>query len=285
MDPRETIRTYRDAVAIVTGGASGIGRALSEELTKRGSSVVIADRQYDLAKEVVSQLNDSGGKATAVEADVTDYKAIERLVNDTVSRSGRLDYMFNNAGVSIAGPISVFNINDWQYIIDVNLNGVINGIQATYKFMLEQGFGHIVNTASIGGLTPFPESVAYGTTKHAIVGLSTSLRAQAVISGVFVSVLCPGVIRTPILWGGKFGRILVKFPDDVINDMWNKLKPMPPDLFAEKALDAVAKNKAIIIEPSWWKIIWWISRIAPSFTLNMAAKRYQAQAKSMIPED
>ena len=99
----------------------------------------------------------------------------------------------------IGGSVNLYSIEDWNQIIDVNLRGVINGIQAAYKIMMEQGFGHIVNTASMAGLMPGPGNVAYTTTKHAVVGLSKSLRAEAAHRGVRVSVLCPGVIRTPIL--------------------------------------------------------------------------------------
>jgi NAD(P)-dependent dehydrogenase (short-subunit alcohol dehydrogenase family) len=282
MDTSKTIRTYKDAVAIVTGGASGIGRAISEELVKRGCEVVIADLQTDLAEEIAAKLRVSGGKATAQEIDVRSFPAIDLLVNNTVQRAGRLDYMFNNAGIGVGGPVHKFNIDDWNYIVNVNLNGVINGVQAAYKAMIAQGFGHIVNTASMAGLMPSPGTVAYATTKHAVVGLSESLRAEAALFDIRVSVLCPGVIRTPILEGGKFGRMVVEVPREAISRMWESLRPMPPGLFAEKALDALAKNKAVIIEPSWWKRFWWINRLSPSFAIGLAQRRFQTTVKTFL---
>jgi NAD(P)-dependent dehydrogenase (short-subunit alcohol dehydrogenase family) len=277
MEPERILRGYRDAVAIVTGGASGIGRAITGELVKRGCEVVIADRQTDLAEEIASKLRLSGGKATGAAIDVTNYPAMEQLVQETVKRTGRVDYMFNNAGIGIGGNVDHFGIEDWNYIVDVNLNGVINGVQAVYRVMVTQGFGHIVNTASVAGLTPYPGGVAYATTKHAVVGLSQSLRAEAARFGIRVSVLCPGVIRTSILEsGGKFGRMLVAIPRETIIRMWERLKPMPPELFAERALDAVARNKAVIIEPSWWKWSWRINRLSPSFGITLAQKRFQS---------
>ena len=282
MDPNKTIRAYRDAVAIVTGGASGIGRAISEELVKRGCEVVIADLQADLAEEIASKLRHSGGKATAVETDVTNYPAMEQLVRETVQRTIRLDYMFNNAGIGIGGPVNHFGIEDWKYIVNINLNGVINGVQAAYNVMVAQGFGHIVNTASMAGLMPYPGGVAYATTKYAVVGLSKSLRAEAASFGIQVSVLCPGVIRTSILeGGGKFGRMLIEISPEAMSRMWESLKPMPPALFAERALDTVAKNKAVIIEPSWWKWFWWINRLSPSLGIALAQKRFQADMKAL----
>lgn len=145
----KTIRIFDGATAIVTGGASGIGRALGEELAKRGCEVVLADLQIELAEEVVTEIHASGGNAKAVNLNVTDFTAVEQLVQETVERTGRLDNIFNNAGIGIGGTVNHYGIEDWNYIIDVNLRGVINGVQAAYKMMMQQGFGHIINTASI----------------------------------------------------------------------------------------------------------------------------------------
>jgi NAD(P)-dependent dehydrogenase (short-subunit alcohol dehydrogenase family) len=165
---------------------------LAEELAKRGCEVVLADRQIDLAQEVASKICASGGKARASNVDVTDFTAVEKLVQETVARMGRLDYIFNNAGIGIGGNVKNFGIEDWNQMMDVNLRGVINGVQAAHKVMITQGFGHIVNTASLAGLMPSPGNVAYATTKYAVVGLSKSLRAESAHFGIRVSVLCPG---------------------------------------------------------------------------------------------
>jgi short-subunit dehydrogenase len=111
------------------------------------------------------------------------------------------------------------------------------------------------------------------------MGLSTSLRAEAAHLGVRVSVICPGVIRTPILEGGKYGRMLVEFSPEKLRDMWERLKPMPANIFAQKVLNAVAKNKAIIIFPKWWKSFWWINRLSPSLGISLGQKHYQAMLK------
>jgi len=281
MSPNKKIRIFNEATAIVTGGASGIGRALTRELAKRGCEVVLADRQIRLAEEVAAEICDSGGKATAREIDVTDYSAMEQLVLETTARTGRLDYLLNNAGIGIGGDVRQYSIEDWNQIVDVNLRGVINGVQAAYPTMINQGFGHIVNTASMAGLIPSPGVVAYATTKHAVVGLSKSLRAEAASAGVYVSVLCPGVIRTPILEGGRYGRMSAEIPPEKMRQLWEKLKPMPPDVFAYKTINSVAKNKAIIIVPPWWKLFWWINRLFPSLGITLAAKNFQKVQKQM----
>jgi NAD(P)-dependent dehydrogenase (short-subunit alcohol dehydrogenase family) len=251
---KKTIRIFDGATAVVTGGASGIGRGLAEELAKRGCEVVLADRQIELAEEVASKIRASGRKAMAVKVDVTDFTAVEQLVQETVERTGRLDYIFNNAGIGIGGNVSHYDIEDWNQMMDVNLRGVINGVQAAYKVMIAQGFGHIVNTASLAGLMPSPGNVAYATTKYAVVGLSNSLRAEAAKLGVRVSVLCPGFVRTTILeGGGKYGKMLIDLSPEQhrqMLEMIEKFKPISPNIFAKKALNSVSKNKAIIIVPA-----------------------------------
>ena len=282
MQADKKIRIFYGATAIVTGGASGIGRALAEELAKRGCEVVLADLQIELAEEVATEIHVSDGKAKAVKVDVTDFPAMEQLIQETVKHTGRLDYIFNNAGIVIGGGVNLYNIEDWNQIIDVNLRGVINGIQAAYKIMIAQGFGHIINTASMAGLMPGPGNVAYTTTKHAVVGLSKSLRAEAAQMGVRVSVLCPGVVRTPILEaGGKYGKMLIHIPPERVRQLWEKLKPMSPNLFAKKVLKSVAKNKAVIIVPSWWRVYWWLNRLSPSLGIFLSRKQFQKVQKEV----
>ncbi len=204
-----SLRTFEGAVAIVTGGASGIGRAIGEALAHRGARVVLADLQVEVARQVAARITANGGQASAEELDVADFPATNRLVQATFQRERRLDYLFNNAGIGIIGEARLYQIEDWEPILGVNLRGVIHGVQAAYPIMLQQGFGHIVNTASLAGLLPYPLCASYCATKHAVVGLSTALRIEAAPAGVRVSVLCPGPVRTPALInGGKYGKML-----------------------------------------------------------------------------
>jgi len=278
-----SLRTFQGAVVIVTGGASGIGRALGEALARRGASVVVADRQVDLANEVAERIRSSDGKAIAEELDVTDFLAMNRLVQSTFLREKRLDYIFNNAGIGISGEARLYELDDWYRVLDVNLRGVIHGVQAAYPVMLQQGFGHIVNTSSMAGLLPSPLVVGYCTTKHAIVGLSLSLRIEAADAGVRVSVLCPGVVRTAALIdGGKFGKLLQPIPRESQQRLFDLQRPMSPERFAERALNCIAKNRAIIIVPSWWRIVWWLYRLSPALGFCLGAwgrRKYMEIAK------
>jgi NAD(P)-dependent dehydrogenase (short-subunit alcohol dehydrogenase family) len=278
------LRIYSGATAVVTGGASGIGRAFAEELTKRGCEVVIFDLQSDLAEEVVASLVRDGRKVSFIKGDVCSVTAAHRALEVTLQRTGRIDFMFNNAGIGLGAEVSDHAAEDWHGIIDVNLNGVVNGIQAAYPIMIEQGFGHIVNTSSVGALKPCPGATSYAATKAAVFELSRSLRIEAQEHGVRVSVLCPGVIRTPILFGGKFGKTPEGISKEQLSDMWETLRPMDPNAFARKALNGIAENKAIIIIPAWWKVFWYIDRLSPKLSLLINKKLYQKTKRELFEE-
>jgi NAD(P)-dependent dehydrogenase (short-subunit alcohol dehydrogenase family) len=242
--------------------------------------VVLADLQAELAAEVADGICAGGGRASASRLDVTDFDAVANLVRQTADRCGRLDYLFNNAGIGVGGEARLYELEHWYRVLDVNLRGVIHGTQAAYPLMLEQGYGHIVNTASLAGLIPTGGLVGYCATKHAVVGLSKTLRIEAAGAGVRVSVLCPGVIRTPILEnGGKYGEMLEPIPPEALQRLLKRLHPMDPDRFAQKALNAIAKNKAVIVVPWWWKIVWWVHRASPSLGLYLARLRFEITKK------
>ncbi|MGH3257025.1 MAG: SDR family oxidoreductase, partial [Streptosporangiaceae bacterium] len=187
-------------IAIITGAASGIGQALASALVVRGDTVVVADIDGGGAERVAGELAQRGpGTAQPAVVDVRDAGAVQALVDQTRDRHGRLDVMVNNAGIGVGGEAHDLLLAHWDRAIDVNLRGVVHGVQAAYLVMVEQGSGHIVNTASLAGLLPTPGMTPYAMTKHAVVGLSLSLRAEAAGYGVRVTVVCPGVVDTPIL--------------------------------------------------------------------------------------
>jgi len=269
------IRSYRDAVCLVTGAASGIGAALSRELARRGAQVVLADRQEELAAGVAGEIESAGGRARAVALDVRDAETFEKVVADTLKASGRLDYLFNNAGIAVGGFFEDQTLEDWRYIVDVNLLGVVHGAHAAYPPMCKQGFGHIVNTASMAGQMGTPVLTSYSATKHAVVGLTRSLRAEAQEYGVRVSAFCPGVIDTAILdGGGTYGR--VAGPSAILEQRPENVRlAMDVARFASQALDAVAKNREIIVLPAWWKWIWGLDRFSQSLGSRMVAWQYR----------
>jgi NADP-dependent 3-hydroxy acid dehydrogenase YdfG len=212
-------------IAFVTGGASGIGAALTTKFVDEGAEVWIADRQIDPAQELVQRLNSAGTKAHAVELDVRNYPSFERAVAEAVQQSGRIDYLFNNAGITVGGEVDSYPFDDWNDVFDVNLRGVVHGIQAVYPIMIRQRAGHIVNTASMAGLITTAGLASYAATKYAVVAISKTLRVEAERHGVQVSVLCPGAIRTPILAGGRYGRIPGISDEDILK-FWERTRPM-----------------------------------------------------------
>jgi NADP-dependent 3-hydroxy acid dehydrogenase YdfG len=262
-------------IAFVTGGASGIGAALTTKLIDGGAEVWIADRQIGPAQELAQRLDSGGAKAHAIELDVRSYPSFERAVAEAVQQSGRIDYLFNNAGIAVGGEIDSYTLDDWNDVFDVNLRGVVHGIQAVYPIMIRQHSGHIVNTASTAGLVAAPVGASYTATKHAVVAISQVLRLEAERHGVQVSVLCPGAIRTPILTGGKYGRF-DGVSDEQLVKFWEPFRPMAPEKFAERALRAVFRGDAIIVVPAWWKALWYLERLSPALSMRagrLALKR------------
>jgi len=274
-------------VAFVTGGASGIGEALATKLAEGGAEVWIADRQIDKARELAQRLSGRGSKAHAIELDVRDYPSFERAVAEVVSQSGRIDYLFNNAGIGVSGEVDSYTLDDWNDVFDVNLRGVVHGIQAVYPIMIRQHSGHIVNTASMAGLTTTVGQTSYTASKHAVVAISRSMRVEAEHHGVRVSALCPGVIRTPILTGGEYGRINQPgVSDEDFLKAWDQLRPMAPGKFAERALRAVMRNDAIIVVPAWWKAFWYLERLSPALSLRLlrvVLKRQRGMGTTALP--
>ncbi len=256
-------------IAFVTGGASGIGAALAAKLVDGGAEVWIADRQIGPAQELAQRLNSGGAKAHAIELDVRDYPSFERAVAEAAQQSGRIDYLFNNAGIGVSGEVDSYTLDDWNDVFDVNLRGVVHGIQAVYPIMIRQHSGHIVNTASMAGLVASPGMASYTATKHAVVGISKALRVEAERHGVQVSVFCPGVIRTPLMTGGKYGRFN-GVSDEELLKFGERLRPMAPEKFAERALRAVLRGDVIIVVPALWKAWWYLERLSPALSMRFA---------------
>ena len=152
-------------VAIVTGGASGIGKAIGEEIARRGARVVLADLDGENAERAAQGITQVGGRARAERVDVCDAAQLQALVDGTFSREGGLDYMFNNAGIALFCEVRDMTLEQWERILQVNLHGVVHGVVAAYPRMVEQGSGHIVNTASMAGIAPTPGATVYAMTK------------------------------------------------------------------------------------------------------------------------
>ncbi len=259
---------FTDATAIVTGGASGIGEALCLELSRRGARIVVADRDGDGARRVAAAIGAAGGRAQAMTVDVTRPGQVQDLVDEMVGSHGRLDYMFNNAGIGFAGDARDATIEQWHRVVDVDLMGVIYGTVAAYLVMVRQGSGHIVNTASAAGIMPMAPFTPYCAAKFGVVGLSTALRQEAAALGVRVSVVSPGGVATSI-----FGSaIVVNLPRERFFSS-APFEHVTPQAAALAILRGVERNDQYIVFPLQIRLMWWLYRLSPALFDRLAARQ------------
>lgn len=262
---------FAGRTAIVTGAGSGIGAALSRALGAAGATVVCADLDATTAMRTAEA---AGTRARPAPLDVTDGPAVQALVDEVVGEHGRLDLMFNNAGITFIGETQDLTLAQWDRIIDVNLRGVVHGVAAAYPVMIRQGSGHLVNTASMGGLMAAGLITSYVATKHAVVGLSLALRTEAAAHGVGVTVVCPAAVETPILDQGELGA--VRGRDYYLKGQGIR-RPLDADDLAGQVLAGVAADKAMVVAPLQARVAWRIGRLAPGLTQRMATRFVAAQ--------
>jgi NAD(P)-dependent dehydrogenase (short-subunit alcohol dehydrogenase family) len=262
---------FEGAICVVTGGASGIGRAVGAALLHGGAVVVLADQDAERLASVRDELAEHTGRAETAAVDVMQQEQVRHLIEDATSRHGRLDFLFNNAGVGGFMPIGEATLEHWRRIVDLNLWGVIYGVHAALPIMRRQGSGHIVNTASLAGLVPFPYQSLYCTTKFGIVGMSEALRYELAAYGIRVSVLCPGNVATRIFETTLMGEHVEGLPpQDAIT----------AEAAAQTILTGVAAGDGIIAFPEAPKHLWDVYRTAPEqvdeYMLDLADQRRAA---------
>jgi NAD(P)-dependent dehydrogenase (short-subunit alcohol dehydrogenase family) len=196
------VKNFRDRVAVVTGAASGIGLALAERFAAEGMKVVMADIEAGALATASEALRRHAATVLAIRVDVSRPEDVERLADETYRAFGAAHVVCNNAGVGVIGAVHEHTLEDWQWVINVNLWGVIHGVRAFLPRMLAGGDeGHFVNTASIAGLTTSAFMSVYDVTKHGVVALSESMYKELTTTGapIGVSVVCPGLINTNIM--------------------------------------------------------------------------------------
>jgi NADP-dependent 3-hydroxy acid dehydrogenase YdfG len=186
-------------VAVITGGASGIGFGLAKALGARGVKVMISDIRQDALDQAVKDLRKSGFEAAGTVTDVADPEAVQRLADAVIDGFGAVNLVFNNAGVAIPQkPMWEQGLDTWNRLIDIKFKGVVHGVRSFVPLLIAQGSGHVINTASSGGLMPLPTMTPYNGTMHAVVGMTESLNIElkGLSSNLGATVLCPGLVAT-----------------------------------------------------------------------------------------
>ncbi|WP_141735060.1 SDR family oxidoreductase [Oligoflexus tunisiensis] len=272
---------WQGKTVVITGAGSGIGRGIALALARQQARLIVTDIDLDAVKATAK---DCGGSAEALPLDVRDAAAVSRCCADVVKRHGRLDFMFNNAGLGIAGEVHEIPLVSWDRIIDVNIRGVVHGIHAAYPIMVKQGSGHIINTASLAGLGSVPLFAPYAMTKHAIVGLTRSLRLEAEVHGVRVSALCPAAIETPLLDKTEISGLpsMAWMPD--ARRFLTRLggPPYPLDRFVIETLAAIEKNEELIIVPGRARIAQRLGQYIPG-ALTRIIRKVLAEERAQRP--
>ena len=252
------MKDLKGKVAVVTGAASGIGRALAERFVVEGMKVVLADVEEDALKKAVSELDDAGADVLAVRTDVSKLADVEALARVTLDAFGAVHVVCNNAGVAgPIGPLWTQRPEDWQWVLGVNLWGVIHGIRVFVPILLAQGDeGHVVNTASIAGLLAIPNTGPYTASKHAVVAVSETLHHELALVGakIRVSVLCPGFVRTAIADSHR-NRPDAPAPagagpgDDAWVEGFRRAidAGIPPEICAHRVIEAMAEERLYVL--------------------------------------
>jgi meso-butanediol dehydrogenase/(S,S)-butanediol dehydrogenase/diacetyl reductase len=188
-------------VALITGGGSGIGRAIAELFAREGAKVVAADRYLDRAEETAAMITAAGGKATAADVDVSNGVAVEAMVKQSIDAYGRIDILVNNAGISVGSDILTIDEATWDLNLNVVLKGVFLCSKAVLPGMIERGSGVIINMSSVNGLYGIGEE-PYSAAKAGMINLTQNMAVKYGPQGVRVNCICPGSIQTPI-WGER----------------------------------------------------------------------------------
>ncbi|MDH6369762.1 NAD(P)-dependent dehydrogenase (short-subunit alcohol dehydrogenase family) [Paenibacillus sp. PastF-3] len=235
-------------VAVITGGASGIGKQTAIKFASKGDQVVVADFNQQLGEETVAQIIKDGGEAIFVQTDVSKYEEVEALVEKTVSTYGRIDVMFNNAGIGRVTPVLDQDLKDYHSVINVNQHGVAHGIIAAGKKMRELGIkGVIINTASVFGFLASPGTFAYHASKGAVIMMTKSAALEMSVHGIRVLAVAPGAVDTPIIQGYKDQGMVDQMKSKVMGNKLTLPEQVADTVYLLSLPEASAINGSVVM--------------------------------------
>lgn len=255
--------------AVVTGGGSGLGRALALTLATDGARVLVADVRRDGAEETRALARERGGTVEVMEVDVTDAAAVERMAAEADRLFGATDLVVNNAGVAVAGEMDVVPLDDWRWLLDVNLRGVVYGCHAFVPRLRRAGRGAILNVASLAGLVHMPGMSAYNASKAAVVALSETLFAELRPAGIGVTVLCPSFFQTRII---EHGRSYDARASRLGAALMARARHDADDV-ARAALRAVRRGRLYCLPMRDGRIMWRVKRAVPGVLARLLGSR------------
>ena len=267
------VRRLDGRLALVTGAASGIGRASALAFARRGAGLALCDLNESGLAETAEAARRLGVEVTAQRVDVACAEEMEAFANEVHGRTPCVDLLMNNAGVGLGGGLLDTSLEDWRWIVGINLFGVVHGIHAFVPRMVERRRGgHVVNVASMAGYVASSTLPAYATTKFAVLGLSESLREELAPHGIGVTAVCPGIINTPIVrssrWRGRAAHQVVREQAARAFERRN----YPPERVAENVLAAIQRNRAVApISPEAWTF-YYLKRFAPGLVRWIGAQ-------------
>lgn len=235
-------------VAVITGGASGIGKQTAIKFASKGDQVVVADFNQQLGEETVAQIIKDGGEAIFVKTDVSKYEEVEALVEKTVAIYGRIDVMFNNAGIGRVTPVLDQDLKDYHSVINVNQHGVAHGIIAAGKKMRELGIkGVIINTASVFGFLASPGTFAYHASKGAVIMMTKSAALEMSVHGIRVLAVAPGAVDTPIIQGYKDQGMVDQMKSKVMGNKLTLPEQVADTVYLLSLPEASAINGSVVM--------------------------------------
>lgn len=268
-------------VIAITGGGSGLGRALALRYARQGWSVALADLSAERAATVASEVKDLGASALALQGDIRNAADLEALVAETGRQFGRMDIFVNNAGVAGAGSLMETSYDDWAWMLDINLMGVVRGCKAAAPLMKRQGFGHIVNIASLAGIASAPMMASYNVAKAGVISLSESLRADLSGTGVGVSVVCPSFFVSDL---AASARTCNAEQQRIVSKLVNKARYSADDI-ARIIAEGVAAGRFMILPQSDARFAWWFKRLMPERFHHWVVQRSRGMVASETPAE
>jgi clavulanate-9-aldehyde reductase len=233
-------KNINDNVVIITGATSGIGEATARLLAKEGAITILAGRRQDRLDKLRAEIEQAGGRALAVKTDVTNFDSARQLVDTVHQKYGRIDILFNNAGVMLLGPVLAADTSDWKRMIDTNLYGLIWCTHAVLPYMVKRQSGHIVQTSSVAGRTATLGSAVYNLTKWGVNGFTEGLRQELVEHKIRTTLIEPGLVATELR-----DHITHKESKDRVNEWANSVRQLQAEDIAEAVRYAVTQPEHV----------------------------------------